>query len=171
MQQHCSFKSIVTDDTTGRLLIMTSNNPDVLDAALTRPGRIDKKVFFGNMSKSAGKSIFMRLIGRSALAHDAAFTMEQVEQFAGEFAQKVPANVFTPAQVQNFLQGCRGDPYKALADIEAWVRVTREESKPKNSIQASKRSASVVDNHTDAESAQDPLDNEKFNLVQPLDAV
>jgi chaperone BCS1 len=76
----------------GRLLIMTSNNPDALDSALTRPGRIDKRIYFGNMSASAGKSIFKRLIGRSALAHNAAFTMEQIEQWAIEFADKVPPN-------------------------------------------------------------------------------
>lgn len=105
----------------GRLLIMTSNNPDALDKALTRPGRVDKKVYFGNMTKSAGKSIFKRLIGRSAIAHDAAFTMEQIEQYAEEFAEKVPENTFTPADVQNYLQGCRGDPVKAVADLEAWV--------------------------------------------------
>jgi hypothetical protein len=27
----------------------------------------------------------------------------------------------SPAEVQNFLQGCRGDPVMALNDIEAWV--------------------------------------------------
>ncbi|XPT00897.1 hypothetical protein M3J09_010045 [Ascochyta lentis] len=109
----------------GRLLILTSNNPDALDAALTRPGRVDKRVYFGNMSKSAGKSIFMRLIGRSALAHDAVFSMAYIEQCATEFAEKVPAHTFTPAQVQNFLQGCRGDPVKALAEIDAWVADNR----------------------------------------------
>lgn len=106
----------------GRLLIMTSNKPDTLDAALTRPGRVDRKVHFGNMSRVAGESIFKRLIGRSALAHDAAFTMEEIEEFARQFAEKVPPNTFSPAQVQNFLQGCRGDPLKALAEIESWVR-------------------------------------------------
>ncbi|KAJ8114697.1 hypothetical protein OPT61_g3475 [Boeremia exigua] len=105
----------------GRLLILTSNNPEALDAALTRPGRVDKKVYFGNITKSAARSIFMRLIGRSALAHDAVFSMAFIEQCAAEFAEKVPAHTFTPAQVQNFLQGCRGDPIKALADIDAWV--------------------------------------------------
>lgn len=109
----------------GRLLILTSNKPDALDAALTRPGRIDKKVYFGNMSKSAGKSIFMRLIGRSALAHDAIFSMTYIEQCAEEFAEKIPAHTFTPAQVQNFLQGCRGDPIKALAEIDTWVTENR----------------------------------------------
>ncbi|KAH9876278.1 hypothetical protein J1614_004157 [Plenodomus biglobosus] len=110
----------------GRLLIMTSNNPEALDDALTRPGRIDKKVYFGHMSRSAGRSIFKRLIGRSALAHDAAFTMSQIDQYAEEFADKIPANTFSPAQVQNFLQGCRGDPIKALAEIAAWVQENRE---------------------------------------------
>lgn len=32
-------------DTPGRLLVMTTNYPDVLDPALIRPGRIDKKMF------------------------------------------------------------------------------------------------------------------------------
>jgi chaperone BCS1 len=109
----------------GRLLILTSNKPDALDDALTRPGRVDKKVYFGNMSKSAGRSIFMRLIGRSALAHDAVFSMTYIEQCAAEFAEKVPAHTFTPAQIQNFLQGCRGDPNKALADIDSWVAENR----------------------------------------------
>ena len=112
----------------GRLLIMTSNNPDALDPALTRPGRIDKKVYFGNVNKSAAKSIFMRLIGRSALAHDASFSMAYIEQCAAEFAEKMPAHTFTPAQLQNFLQGCRGDPVKALADIDTWVAENRPTS-------------------------------------------
>lgn len=152
-----------TDSITGRLLIMTSNNPDVLDAALTRPGRIDKKVYFGNMSKSAGKSIFKRLIGRSALAHDAEFTMEQIEEFADEFTEKVPANTFTPAQVQNFLQGCRGDPHKAIANIEAWVKETREEMAKTSPAQTKK--TVVVEKRIVVDPAQSPLDSEKFNLV------
>ncbi|XP_014560866.1 hypothetical protein COCVIDRAFT_34200 [Bipolaris victoriae FI3] len=109
----------------GRLLIMTSNDPGALDAALTRPGRIDKKVYFGNMTKSAGRSIFKRLIGRSAMAYNSGFTPAQIEQWADEFADKVPSNVFSPAQVQNFLQGCRGDPIKALNDVEAWIAENR----------------------------------------------
>lgn len=127
----------------GRLLIMTSNNPDALDSALTRPGRIDKKVYFGNMSKTAGRSIFMRLIGRSALAHDAAFTMADIEHYASEFASKVPADTFTPAQVQNFLQGCRGDPHKALQGIDAWVKEMREELELESS-ESSGLSSSVI---------------------------
>ena len=133
----------------GRLLIMTSNNPDVLDHALTRPGRVDKKVYFGNMSKTAGKSIFLRLIGRSALAHDAVYTMAEIEQYAIEFADKVPPNTFTPAQVQNFLQGCRGDPIKALAEIDAWVEEARADPEAFATKHSSDISASVISPSTD----------------------
>jgi SpoVK/Ycf46/Vps4 family AAA+-type ATPase len=34
-------------DTPGRMLIMTTNHPEMLDPALIRPGRIDKKMFLG----------------------------------------------------------------------------------------------------------------------------
>jgi chaperone BCS1 len=138
----------------GRLLIMTSNNPDALDAAITRPGRIDKKVFFGNMSKTAGKSIFMRLVGRSALAHDAAFTMAEIEQYASEFAEKVPANTFTPAQVQNFLQGCRSDPLRALREVEGWVSASRQKSESSSTADSSETSASFRSHSSEEQSTQ-----------------
>jgi SpoVK/Ycf46/Vps4 family AAA+-type ATPase len=37
-------------DTPGRILIMTTNHPEMLDPALIRPGRIDKKILLGYMS-------------------------------------------------------------------------------------------------------------------------
>eukprot|EP00339_Tiarina_fusa_P013036 CAMPEP_0117041844 /NCGR_PEP_ID=MMETSP0472-20121206/29179_1 /TAXON_ID=693140 ORGANISM="Tiarina fusus, Strain LIS" /NCGR_SAMPLE_ID=MMETSP0472 /ASSEMBLY_ACC=CAM_ASM_000603 /LENGTH=763 /DNA_ID=CAMNT_0004752929 /DNA_START=135 /DNA_END=2426 /DNA_ORIENTATION=- len=37
-------------DTPGRIIIMTSNHPEMLDPALIRPGRVDKKIFLGHMA-------------------------------------------------------------------------------------------------------------------------
>lgn len=36
-------------DTPGRMLVMTSNHPEMLDPALIRPGRIDKKMYLGHL--------------------------------------------------------------------------------------------------------------------------
>jgi chaperone BCS1 len=37
-------------DTPGRILIMTTNHPEMLDPALIRPGRVDKKIMLGFMA-------------------------------------------------------------------------------------------------------------------------
>jgi hypothetical protein len=39
-------------DTPGRILIMTTNHPEMLDPALIRPGRIDKKIMLGFMAST-----------------------------------------------------------------------------------------------------------------------
>lgn len=40
---------------------MTTNVPEVLDKALIRPGRIDRQVFLGPLSKQSAKQIFLRM--------------------------------------------------------------------------------------------------------------
>lgn len=58
---------------------------------------------------------------------------------AVEFAGLLPADSFTPAQVQNFLQSCRGDADKAIAEVQIWAEknvksaatTTPEKPKPK----------------------------------------
>lgn len=45
----------------GRILIMTTNYPDKLDPALTRPGRIDMRVEFKLASKQQIKELFLRM--------------------------------------------------------------------------------------------------------------
>jgi chaperone BCS1 len=39
-------------DTPGRILIMTTNHPEMLDPAIIRPGRIDKRIMLGYMQGS-----------------------------------------------------------------------------------------------------------------------
>ena len=36
-------------DTPGRIIVMTTNHPEMLDPALIRPGRVDKKLLLGHM--------------------------------------------------------------------------------------------------------------------------
>ncbi|MCJ1384683.1 hypothetical protein MMC17_007801 [Xylographa soralifera] len=48
----------------GRVLIMTTNDPETLDDALIRPGRIDMQVFFGPVSQRVAEQIFVRMYTR-----------------------------------------------------------------------------------------------------------
>ena len=45
---------------------MTTNVPEVLDKALIRPGRIDRQVFLGPLSKQNAKQIFLRMYTQNA---------------------------------------------------------------------------------------------------------
>ena len=42
----------------GRILIMTTNHPEVLDDALVRPGRVDMKILFDNCDKQQIKELY-----------------------------------------------------------------------------------------------------------------
>lgn len=47
----------------GRVLIMTTNHPENLDEALTRPGRVDIRIPFTLATRTQIKDIFMRMYG------------------------------------------------------------------------------------------------------------
>ena len=49
----------------GRTLIMTTNHPEKLDAALVRPGRVDRKVSFQLAMKEQVKELFVRMYAAS----------------------------------------------------------------------------------------------------------
>jgi hypothetical protein len=77
-----------TLESPGRILIITSNRPDILDSALIRPGRIDLKLAFGPASRE--------------------LILEVIEGFFGTPLLKgrendVPDRTLTPAEVSNIL--------------------------------------------------------------------
>jgi chaperone BCS1 len=130
----------------GRLVIMTTNKPDQLDAALTRPGRIDFKLYLGNISRQSAEHMFMRMFAPDLLSWarqsascseiphsdakpdavmdplDEHVSMEQLRMLAAQFAAEVPEDTFTPSQLQGFFQLHLGDVMQAVASIGDWVR-------------------------------------------------
>lgn len=75
----------------GRLLFITSNHPDVLDAALVRPGRIDLRLHLGLAGEDEARAMFTKF-----------FPDGDVDNFANEISGALP---LAPAELQNRLLG------------------------------------------------------------------
>lgn len=84
-------------DTPGRILIMTTNHPEMLDPALIRPGRIDKKIMLGYMC--AIDVIAM-------LEHYFQTTLQPEQQRRVECAIQDGFLKLTPAQIEQMTAEC-----------------------------------------------------------------
>jgi chaperone BCS1 len=144
----------------GRILIMTTNHIEKLDAALLRPGRVDLTVHFGRAGAAVLRGMFMAIYAtveaerfdsakqtvdidegkkNSTLANGnmgiAGYglrshgkTENEIRILAEKFAQVVPEDVFTPAEIQGYLLKHKTNPQLALDGVEDFVN-SKEKSK------------------------------------------
>lgn len=107
----------------GRVLVMSSNSPDNLDAAMLRPGRIDRKVLFGNASSEVVKQLFLHIYAEAP--QEATATEDSPKHdlpaLAKEFADSIPEDKLTPAEIQNYLLEIREDPVGAVQNAQSWA--------------------------------------------------
>ena len=75
-------------DTPDRIVVMTSNHPEKLDPALIRPGRINRKVYLGNVRVAEATSMVRHYFADLSAAHEA--------RLADAFVD----DAFSPAQVE-----------------------------------------------------------------------
>jgi chaperone BCS1 len=123
----------------GRVLVMTTNYPEKLDKALIRPGRIDVKVGFTLASQKQARELFTRIysadrlneaavklanntITPSAASNEKPGEEVNVDEIARQFAEKIPADTFTPAAIQGFLLMHKKNPHGALEKVAEWKK-------------------------------------------------
>ncbi|KAM0708073.1 hypothetical protein Q7P35_004722 [Cladosporium inversicolor] len=135
----------------GRVLIMTTNHPEKLDAALVRPGRVDRKIGFTLAMKDEVQELFVRMyrvseedsedevststsktatLGNGSasrangnIKHAAEDAeVEGLEDLAKEFAALIPDDTFTPAEIQNHLMRYKNEPREAVRAAEEWKK-------------------------------------------------
>ncbi|RYO80938.1 hypothetical protein DL762_007391 [Monosporascus cannonballus] len=104
----------------GRIVIMTTNKPELLDAALVRPGRVDMKVFLGNISQKSAEQMFVRMFAPE-LSVVSSLDIKQVQELASQFAKEIPEDTFTPSQLQGFFQLHLNSAADAASSIRPWV--------------------------------------------------
>lgn len=104
----------------GRILIVTTNFPERLDAALIRPGRIDRKVEFKLASKEVSYEMFLRLYSN----HEGNAEAFDLKSLATKFMEDIPSDLFTPAELQGFFLA-RTDARDAVKETGAFVEAKR----------------------------------------------
>lgn len=123
----------------GRILIMTTNAIEKLDHALLRPGRVDLKVEFGRADTLALQEHFLMFFMQPAAAHVmgdldscgrmvpysspacSEWTSDYIVHLSTLFAENVPFDRYTAAEVQNYLLQYRCRPLEAINNVHRWV--------------------------------------------------
>lgn len=101
-------------DSPGRIVILTSNHPELLDPALIRPGRVDKKLMLGYM-EVAGVVSMLEHYFQTTLSRHQVVRVEAA--MAHEDSTKCKGLKLTPAQVEQMAAEC--DTMEAMiAEIE-----------------------------------------------------
>ncbi|KAH9204471.1 hypothetical protein DL95DRAFT_398457, partial [Leptodontidium sp. 2 PMI_412] len=115
----------------GRVLIMTTNHTDRLDAALIRPGRVDMKLELGYTNQDINARLFCALFMRDDTPTDESQRKDEdmLRKLMTEFAGKIPEEEFSAAEIQLFLKEYRRLPHMAVENVQEWVVRTREGKK------------------------------------------
>jgi chaperone BCS1 len=140
----------------GHTLILTTNRPEALDAALVRAGRISVRVAFTNASKKQAEEIFLRMYvdlpstkfsseatptegsgGDAGLAETK--NPEQLRALAKEFSAMIPDHDFSPADLQDYLLIHKKDPDKAVENLPEWMEETYEDRRRKEGEKEAER--------------------------------
>lgn len=127
-----SFSSLLNgidgiDAPTGRLLCMTTNYIDSLDAALKRPGRADRQFEVKNATKEQAKELFKRWFKEESESDSGAAT--KLEGQADTFAQSIPDGKYSVAALQGCLMRFGDDSQKAVEGVQMWMQKQPGEKK------------------------------------------
>ncbi|CAE6413360.1 unnamed protein product [Rhizoctonia solani] len=106
----------------GRLLFATTNCPERLDPALSRPGRMDVKIKYTNATQWQAQQLF-----RLFYTDESEVEKTVLESHAEEFASAIPEMKLSVAQLQGYLLQYNGQPAQAVQDARSWVEEELED--------------------------------------------
>lgn len=106
-----------------RILFMTTNYPDRLDSALTRPGRVDMKVYVGYATEHQLKKAFERFYLVSEHPEEPSSTdfIDVLKKFCKQRATELCGLKLTMAEVQSYFLLHKNQPTSAIDNAEDWL--------------------------------------------------
>ena len=115
------------DSPEGRVQIISTNHPERLDKALTRPGRIDLSFHFRLATKDQMEEIFIRMYDNDEEKPDSSvdeFTKDRdLVELATKFIDELPENTFSPADVQGDVLTKKYPQDASRTASRAWARL------------------------------------------------
>ncbi|KAH6663026.1 P-loop containing nucleoside triphosphate hydrolase protein [Halenospora varia] len=104
----------------GRVLIMTTNHAERLDAALIRPGQVDMKLELGYTNQDINARLFYALFMRDDTLPDGSRRGDEVtlRKLITEFANKMPEQEFSPAEILSLLLEYRQSPHMVVENVQ-----------------------------------------------------
>lgn len=130
----------------GHVLIMTTNKPEALDDALVRAGRVSVRVSFTKATKGQAEEIFKRMYvqepkqtaspepkasesseKRDKKPEEPVVPEEKLAELAKRFADMLPDEEYSPADLQDYLLTHKKNPEAAVQGVPAWKEKMDEE--------------------------------------------
>ncbi|KAM3066222.1 hypothetical protein ACMFMG_012126 [Clarireedia jacksonii] len=103
----------------GRILIVTTNEPQKLDDALLRPGRIDRKYEFRNPTSEHIERLFLLMY--ATIEYPSEQALDGLKGYAKQFASRVPEGKYSFAELQGFMLQYKEKPAEACANVMKWI--------------------------------------------------
>lgn len=108
----------------------------MLDSALIRPGRVDKRILLPDMSHNSARKIFMRMYSHTGVEH--------LADLAEAFTLRLPDGKITHAELQGFILDRMDSPMEAVEDVEAWAAGVIEEKEQEKERKEARKVAREV---------------------------
>ncbi|KAF8601183.1 P-loop containing nucleoside triphosphate hydrolase protein [Ceratobasidium sp. AG-I] len=105
----------------GRLLFATTNHPEKLDPALSRPGRMDVKIEYSHATQWQAEQLFRLFYPIDSTAETKEKDSLELEDAVRLFADAIPPMKVSVAQLQGYLMRFKGKPVNAAKDVGVWL--------------------------------------------------
>ncbi|RAH48676.1 P-loop containing nucleoside triphosphate hydrolase protein, partial [Aspergillus brunneoviolaceus CBS 621.78] len=122
-----------------RILIMTTNHVEKLDAALRRHGRVDMTIAYGYSQTPEVVSLFKSIYASTdtdtpSFAPPVTPNLSSLDALASEFTTLVPSGEFSGAEIQGHLLDHKMSPQFAIQGVPEWLEKTEEMRKGRRPV-------------------------------------